>query len=155
MSAVLPGRERRLPVEADLDDVDAYVATFDAAERRQLLAAEAAIDIAILLHRARERRGLSRAAAARLAGLQRQAVSRIERPAANPRFETIRSYLSALGYALELRAIDPETGETAAAVVLPPQFLRDPAPAGAPDEPGRRGSHRRPPRASAADPARA
>ena len=40
-----------------LDDIDASVATFDEEERRELAAAEAAIEIAILLHRVRERRG--------------------------------------------------------------------------------------------------
>ena len=73
------------------DDIDAYVSTFDEAERNDLAAAEAAIDIAILLHRARERRGLSQSAAARVAGLQQQAISRFERPSANPQLETIRT----------------------------------------------------------------
>ncbi len=67
-----------------VDDLAAYVATFTEEERRGLEAAEAAIDIAILLHRARESRGLSQAAAAHLAGLQQQAISRFERPGATP-----------------------------------------------------------------------
>jgi transcriptional regulator with XRE-family HTH domain len=106
------------------DDLDAYIATFDERERRDLSAAEAAIDIAILLFRARERRGLSQSAAARLAGLQQQAVSRLEHPTANPQLESVQAYLGALGYALELKAIDVETGEVAAEVVLPPTILR-------------------------------
>jgi transcriptional regulator with XRE-family HTH domain len=110
-------------VERDLDDIESYIATFDGEERRRLAAAEAAIDIAILLHRARNRRGLSQAAAAKLAGLQQQAVSRLERPDANPRLDTIQDYLSALGYALELKVIDVETGEVAAEVALPPTPL--------------------------------
>jgi transcriptional regulator with XRE-family HTH domain len=57
-----------------------------------------ASDIAILLHNAREERGLSQEAAARLAGLQQQAVSRLERPGAKPQIATIRKYLAALGY---------------------------------------------------------
>jgi DNA-binding phage protein len=110
--------------EAALDDIEAYIATFDEDERRRLAAAEAAIDIAILLYRARERRGLSHAAAAKLAGLQQQAVSRFERPDANPCLETIQDYLGALGYALELTAIDVETGEKTAIVMLPPTSVR-------------------------------
>ena len=110
----------RSPLETENDDIDAYIATFDEEECRDLAAAEAAIDIAILLHRARERRGLSQAAAARLAGLQQQAVSRFERPAANPQLDTIRAYLGALGYNLEIAAINQATGESVARVVLPP-----------------------------------
>lgn len=108
-------------VVTELDDIDAYIATFDECERRELAAAEAAIDIAILLYRARERRGLSQTAAAELAGLHQQAVSRFERPSANPKLETVQAYLGALGYALELKAIDVETGDVAAEVTLPPK----------------------------------
>jgi DNA-binding XRE family transcriptional regulator len=116
---------RGAPVqESDLDDIEAYIATFDEDERRRLAAAEAAIDIAILLYPARERRGLSQAAAAKLAGLQQQAVSRFEQPDANPRLETIQEYLGALGYALELTAIDTETGEKTAKVLLTPTSVR-------------------------------
>jgi DNA-binding XRE family transcriptional regulator len=105
---------------SDLDDIERYVATLTDAEREGLAAAEAAIDIAILLHRAREHRGLNQAGAARLAGLQQQAVSRFERPSANPRIETVRAYLGALGYALELTVIDLDTGEAALSMTLPP-----------------------------------
>ena len=93
------------------DDIDAYVATFDAEERRRLAAAEAAVDLAILLHRARERLGLSQ-----------QAVSRFEQPGANPQPASIRAYLGALGYGLASRAVDLETGETAAETPVPPAF---------------------------------
>jgi DNA-binding XRE family transcriptional regulator len=119
---------RNTPAQgSDLDDIEAYIATFDEDGRRRLAAAEAAIDIAILLYRARERRGLSQAAAAKLAGLHQQAVSRFERPDANPRLDTIQDYLGALGYALELAAIDIETGEQAAKVLLPPPAVRSDA----------------------------
>ena len=107
-----------------LDDIDAYIETFDEHERRELAAAEAAIDLAILLYRARERRGLSQRAAAELAGLQQQAVSRFERPSANPRLETVQAYLGALGYALALKAVDVATGEVAAEVTLSPAAIR-------------------------------
>jgi transcriptional regulator with XRE-family HTH domain len=110
----------------EVDDIEAYIATFDEDERRELAAAEAAIGIAILLHRTRERRGLSQVAAAELAGLHQQAVSRFEHPGANPHLETVQAYLGALGYALELKAIDVETGEVAAEVILPPVALEKP-----------------------------
>ena|SRR3712207_1606406 len=112
--------DRDRPVGTEPDDIDAYVASFDDEERRELNAADAAIDIAIFLHRARDRRGLSQAVAARLAGLQQQAVSRLERPSANPGLETIQRYLAALDYGIEIRAIDLETGEAAAQAILPP-----------------------------------
>jgi DNA-binding XRE family transcriptional regulator len=105
------------------DDIEAYIAPFDEREQHELAAAEAAIDIAILLYRVRERRGLSQAAAAELAGLHQQTISRFERPSANPKLETVQAYLGALGYALELKAIDVETGEVAAGVTLPQVFL--------------------------------
>lgn len=108
-------------VEPELDDIEAYVATFDDEERAEL--AGAAIDIAILLHRAREYRGLGQAAAAELAGLQQQAVSRFERPGVSPHLETLHSYLGALGYALELKAIDVATGKVIAKVLIPPKSL--------------------------------
>ena len=117
-TTTLPQGSRSAPDEDGLDDIERYVASFDKRERRELAAAEAAIDIAILLYRARERRGLSQTAAAELAGLRQQAVSRFERPSANPQLDTIRTYLNALGYAMEIRAIDATTGEVAASVAL-------------------------------------
>jgi DNA-binding XRE family transcriptional regulator len=105
------------------DDIEAYVATFDETERQELAAAEAAIDVAILLHHVRERRGLTQTAAAELAGLHQQAVSRLEQPDANPQLDRIQHYLGALGYALELNVIDIETGETAARATLPPRQM--------------------------------
>lgn len=114
---------RERPEEPELDDIDSYIATFSEDERRELVAADAAIDIAILLHRARERRGLSQTAAAQLAGLHQQAVSRFERPSSNPQLESVQAYLGALGYALALKAVDVATGEVAAEVTLPPSVL--------------------------------
>ena len=113
-----------VPQHHDIDDIEAYVSTFDEEERNDLAAAEAAIDIAIRLHRARERRGLSQAAAARQAGLQQQAVSRFESPSANPQLDTVRTYLNALGYGVQLNVIDLETGEAAFSLQLPPARSR-------------------------------
>jgi DNA-binding phage protein len=104
----------------ELDDIEAYIATFDEEERQELAAAEAAIDIAVLLNRARQQRGLTQTAAAKLTGMKQQAISRFESPDANPRLETVHAYLGALGFALELKAIDVETGDVAASIVLPP-----------------------------------
>ncbi len=104
----------------DLDDIESHIATLDDDERRELAAAEAAIDIAILLHRARRQRGLSQTEAARLTGLKQQAISRFELPGANPRLDTVQTYLSALGFAVKIEAVDVESGDVAASVVLPP-----------------------------------
>lgn len=101
------------------DSIEASVATLTDDERQELAAAEAAIDIALLLHRAREQRGLSQTAAARLAGLQQQAVSRFEHPGANPHIETVWTYLGALGYGLQLSLIDLDTGEAAFSMMGP------------------------------------
>jgi transcriptional regulator with XRE-family HTH domain len=97
------------------DDLDAYLETFDEAEMQELAAAEVALDLSIFLYRAREKKSLSQSAAAKLAGLQQQAVNRLEHPDGSPRLETVQRYLKALGYSLELRAIDIETGESVAA----------------------------------------
>ena len=115
---------RKIPHEAhtasEPDDLDAYIATLDEEEHQALAAAETAMDIAILLYRAREHRGLSQDAAARRAGLRQQAISRLEQHGANPQLETIRTYLGALGYGMELSVIDLDTGEAAFSLLLPP-----------------------------------
>ena len=110
---------RNTAAPSDPDDIERYIATFTEEERHGLDAAEAAIDIAILLHRAREHRGLNQGAAAKLAGLHQQAVSRFERPGANPYVETVRAYLAALGYRLELHIVDLDIGEVADSINLP------------------------------------
>jgi ribosome-binding protein aMBF1 (putative translation factor) len=114
----------RVDVDSEPDDIDAYVATCSEKERHALATADAAIDIAILLYRAREQRGLSQAAAARRAGLQQQAVSRLERSGANLQLETLRSYLGALGYVVELSVFDLDTGERALTADLAPAARR-------------------------------
>ena len=93
-----PRREER--AAASPDDIDTHVATFEAEERRQL--AEAAVDLAILLHRARVRRGLDQRATAVLSGLRQHAVGRFERLGANPQPASIRADLGALGYGLAI-----------------------------------------------------
>ena len=98
----------------DRDDLDAYVARLTKVERDEIAAAEAAIELAQLLYQARQHRGLSQAAAAERAGLRQQAVSRLERPGANVQMTTLRKYLDALGYAVEINVIDVATGVSAA-----------------------------------------
>src|SRR5687767_15301088 len=119
------------------DDLDAYIATLTATERDDLATADAAIDLAVLLYRARERRGLSQAAAAARAGLAQQAVSRLERPQANVQVRTLQRYLAALGFALEVTVREQDTGEVTGSVCLKPN-----GPAVTPPEPPPRRSAR-------------
>ena len=84
------------------DDLDAYLATLTDTERDEIALADIAIEVAVLLYRARIARGLTQVAAASRAGLAQQAVSRFERPGANLRLDTLRRYLGALGYTVEI-----------------------------------------------------
>lgn len=103
---------------AEPDDYDVYLAELDAETQQRIADAGEAIDIATMLHRARTARGLTQTEAANLAGLQQQAVSRLEQIAHTPRLDRVATYLAALGYDLEIRAIDRETGDSPASVVL-------------------------------------
>ena len=105
----------------EMDDLDAYIVTLTEEGQEDLVVAESAIDIAMLLHQGRQLRGLSQPAAAARAGMLRQAVSRLERPDPNVRLATLRKYLGALGYAVEINVIDLETGASAARAVLAPR----------------------------------
>jgi DNA-binding XRE family transcriptional regulator len=106
--------------QASASDLDQYIATFDAAEREELVAAEAALDLAFLLYQARTAQGLNQTAAAERAGLKQQTVSRLEHPGANVRLDTIRRYLSALGYSLDIAVRDIATGCVIGRTRLPP-----------------------------------
>ncbi|HEY7035209.1 MAG TPA: XRE family transcriptional regulator [Thermomicrobiales bacterium] len=101
------------------DDLDAYLATLDDEERAEVATAEATIDIAVLLHRAREHRGLSQSAAAARTGFAQHAISRIERPNSNVQLATLQRYLGALGYDIEIVVREPDTGEVAARTTIP------------------------------------
>jgi DNA-binding XRE family transcriptional regulator len=101
------------------NDIDDYIATFTPEEREDLALADAALDVALLLYRARDKRGLSQAAAAKLAGLHQQAVSRFEQPQANVRLDTVRRYLGALGYTVEIAVRETKTGRVLGRVALP------------------------------------
>lgn len=105
---------------APYNEIDDYIATFSAEERAELAAAEAAIDLAFLLHQARQAHGLSQTAAAERAGLKQQAVSRLEQPGANVQLDTVRRYLGALGYTLDLTVRETQTGRVLGNASLPP-----------------------------------
>lgn len=101
------------------ETIDDYIAGFSEREREELAAADVALDIALLVYRARKTRGLSQRGAAELAGMRQQAVSRLEQPHANVQLDTLRKYLGALGYTVEFGLRDTETGEVIGQVALP------------------------------------
>ena len=102
------------------NEIDDYIATFTSKERDELVAAETALDLAVLLHQAREAQGLSQAAAARLAGLQQQAVSRFEQPGTNVQLATVHRYLAALGYTIEIAVRETKTGKVLGSATFAP-----------------------------------
>ncbi|HYI16474.1 MAG TPA: helix-turn-helix transcriptional regulator [Thermomicrobiales bacterium] len=106
--------------ETHFDDLDAYIAGYTDEEREELAAAELAVDLAMLFHRARESRELSQAVVAERIGLSQQAISRIERPNQNVTIETLRKYLNALNYTVEITVREPETGLVVDSVSLSP-----------------------------------
>ena len=110
--------------DADIDDVDAYIATLTDDERSRLAAARTALDLAALLYDARRRRGLSQADAAKRTGFQQQAISRFERGGA-PQWDTLQRYLLALGYSLEFNLVDVATGETTSHALRAPNAAAD------------------------------
>jgi transcriptional regulator with XRE-family HTH domain len=95
------------------NEIDDYISELTDEERKELATADAAIELAFLFHDAREACGLTQAEAARLTGLHQQAVSRFEQPdmkLANTKFETLRKYLTALGYIVGLSIKDASSG---------------------------------------------
>lgn len=103
----------------EYDDLSRYIATLSDTERMELTAAEAAIDLAVLLHDARVQRDLTQAAAAQRSGFAQQAISRFERPGANVQIATLQRYLNALGYDLEIAIRDQGSGEYAGHIAFP------------------------------------
>ena len=95
------------------NEIDDYIATFSDEERQEYAAAETALDLASILYRIRQERGLTQRQAAERATLQQQAVSRLEKAASNVQLGTLQRYLSALGYRLEISVIDNRTGNVA------------------------------------------
>lgn len=103
-----------------MDDLQAYIATYTPEERQELAIADVAIDIAVLLHRARGARNVSQAELAERIGASQQAISRIEQPNQNVTLETLRKYLSALNYTLEITVKDANSGSVVDSVNLSP-----------------------------------
>ena len=91
------------------NEIDDYIATFSDEERQEYTAAEMALDLASILYRIRQQRGLTQREAAERAVLQQQAASRLEKAASNVQLGSLR-YLGALGYRLEISVIDNHTG---------------------------------------------
>ena len=92
------------------NEIDDYIATFSDEERQEYVAAETALDLASILYRIRQERGLTQHEAAERAALQQQAISRLEKTASNVQLGTLKRYLSALGYHMEISVIDNRTG---------------------------------------------
>ena len=92
------------------NEIDDYIATFSDEERQEYAAAETALDLASILYRIRQERGLTQRQAAERAALQQQAASRLEKEASNVQLGTLQRYLGALGYRLEISVIDNHTG---------------------------------------------
>ena len=90
--------------------IDEYIAAQTPEVQREIAEAGEALDIALLLRKARLRRGMTQAQAAEAAQLQQQAISRFEQAKANIGIETISAYLDALGYEVELNIREPKTG---------------------------------------------
>jgi DNA-binding XRE family transcriptional regulator len=95
------------------NDIDDYIATFSDEEHQEYVAAETALDLASILYRLRQERGLTQREAAERAALQQQAISRLEKAASNIQLGTLQRYLSALGYHMEISVIDNRTGNVA------------------------------------------
>src|SRR5438874_762279 len=95
------------------NEIDDYIATFSEEERQEYAAAETALDLASILYRIRQERGLTQREAAERAALQQQAISRLERAASNVQLGTLQRYLGALGYHIEISVIDNRTGDVA------------------------------------------
>ena len=95
------------------NEIDDYIATFSDEERQEYAAAETALDLASILYRIRQQRGLAQRPAAERVGLQQQAMSSLEKAATSMQLGTLQSYLGALGYRLEISVIDNHTGNVA------------------------------------------
>jgi ribosome-binding protein aMBF1 (putative translation factor) len=100
------------------NEIDDYIATFSDEEHQEYTAAETALDLASILYRAKQERGLTQREAAARATSQQQAMSRLEKAATNVQLGTLQRYLGALGYRLEISIIDTRTGNVAGKTLL-------------------------------------
>jgi DNA-binding XRE family transcriptional regulator len=100
------------------NEIDDYIATFSDEERQEYAVAETALDLACVLHHIRREQGLTQREAAKRAGLQQQAISRLEQAATNIQLGTLQHYLDALGYSIQINVVDKQSGEIAATAVV-------------------------------------
>lgn len=101
------------------NEIDDYIATFSDEERQEYAVAETALDLACVLYQIRQEQGLTQREAAKRAGLQQQAISRMEQAATNIQLGTLRRYLDALGYSIQINVVDKQNGEIAATAAGP------------------------------------
>ena len=80
------------------NEIDDYIAAFSDEERQEYVAAETALDLAIMLYPIRQEQGSGEQDAAARAGVKQQAVSCLERAASTMQLGTLQPYLDALGY---------------------------------------------------------
>ena len=95
------------------NEIDEYIAAFSDEERQEYAAAQTALDLASILYQIRREHGLTQRQAAERTGLKQQAISRLEKAAANMQLGTLQRYLGALGYRIEISVIDNRTGNVA------------------------------------------
>jgi hypothetical protein len=95
------------------NEIDDYIAAFSDEERQDYSVAEIALDLASILYRVRQERGLTQHEAAERAALQQQAMSRLKKATTSVRLGALQCYLDALGYRLEISIIDNRTGNVA------------------------------------------
>lgn len=93
------------------DDLEAYIARLSPEEQMEVEAAGIALDISLLLYKARKNRSMSQATLAEILDMTQQGISRIEKAGGNVTFATVAKYLDGLDYELAMVVIDPETGE--------------------------------------------
>lgn len=105
-------------ISAPYNEIDNYIAGFSKQEHQEYIAAEAALDLASILHQIRQEQGLTQQQAAEQSGLKQQAISHLEKAASNMQLGTLQRYLDALGYHIEISVIDNRTGNIAGKTLL-------------------------------------
>lgn len=95
------------------NEIDDYVAAFSNEERQEYAAAQAALDLASLFYRIRQKRGLTQQHAAERSDLKQQAMSRLEKAASTMQLRMLQRYLGVLGYRIKISIIDNRTGKRA------------------------------------------
>jgi DNA-binding XRE family transcriptional regulator len=85
------------------NEIDDYIAAFSDEERQEYAAAETALDLASMLYRLRKEQGPRQQHDAERIGVNRQAISRLEKATSIMQLGTLQPYLIALGYRNEAR----------------------------------------------------